>query len=102
MVTDTKVINNPSKACLEMFYRKMHKNEVEELKSLRFNAVGLVQANVASIFYYADIVSKASNVHPFEIAGNCPTTITTLAFFGDTSAVETAMRAVHANIQQNK
>lgn len=100
MVTDTKIINNPSKACMEMFYRKMRPKEVEDLKSKRFNAVGLVQANVASIFYYADIVSKASTVYPYEITGNCPTTVTTLAFFGDTSAVATAMQAVVADIKK--
>lgn len=94
MIMDTKIINNPSKACMEMFYRKMRPHEVEEIKSYRCNAIGLVQSNVASIFYYADIVSKASNVHPYEITGNCPTTVTTLAFFGDTSAVATAMQAV--------
>lgn len=94
MVSDTRIINNPSKSCMEMFYRKMRPNEAKELKELHFNAVGLVQANVASIFYYADMVSKASNVHPYELTGSCPTTITTLAFFGDTAAVATAMNAV--------
>lgn len=97
MVTDTKIINNPSKACMEMFYRKMRPKELEDLNTRRFNAVGLVQTNVAGIFYYADLVTKASNVYPYEIVGNCPTTITTLAFFGDTSAVETAMKAVLNN-----
>lgn len=94
MIIDTKIINNPSKACMEMFYRKMRPHEVEEIKQLHPNAIGLVQANIASIFYYADVVSKASNVTPYELTGNCPTTVTTLAFFGDTSAVATAMQAV--------
>lgn len=97
MITDTKIINNPNKACMEMFYRRLRPKEAEELKSRNFNAVGLVQTNVAGIFYYADLVVKASNVYPYEIVGNCPTTITTLAFFGDTSAVATAMKAVLAD-----
>ena len=102
MITDVRIINNPSKACLEMFYRKMHVKDVEILKGIRFNSIGLVQANVSSIFYYADLVTKASNVYPFEIVGNCPTTITTLAFFGDTSAVATAMRAVENDTKNHK
>lgn len=98
MVTDTKIINNPNKAVLNMIYRRMRPSETEELKKLHFNSLGLVQANVSSILYYADVVAKASNVYPFELMGNCPTSITTLAFFGDTSAVETAMRAVKADM----
>lgn len=94
MISDLKIINNPSKACVAMISRKMSPKEREQLEQVRYNAIGLVQTNVAGVFYYADVVSKASNVVPFEITGNCPTTITTLAFFGDTSAVETAMRAV--------
>lgn len=76
-----------------MIFRKMRPAEVEEVKKLHFNAIGLIQANCASIFYFADVVAKASNVYPYEVMGNCPTTITTLAFFGDTTAVATAMKA---------
>jgi len=99
MVTDQKIINNPSPACINMIKRRMNPKEREALEKFKFNAIGLVQTNVASIFYFGDIVAKASNVMPFEIMGNCPTSITTLAFFGDTSAVQTAMRAVENHLR---
>ncbi|MBE5909293.1 MAG: BMC domain-containing protein [Lachnospiraceae bacterium] len=84
-----------------MITRRMSPGERAQLEKLKFNAVGLIQANVASIFYYGDIVAKASNVVPFEIMGNCPTSITTLAFFGETSAVQTAMRAVEQKVRDS-
>ncbi len=102
MISDTKIINNPNPACIDMIKRRMRPKECEKLDSLRYNAVGLIQANVASIFYYSDVVAKASNVYPFELTGNCPNHITTLAFFGDTSAVATAMRAAKADAEAEK
>ena len=101
MISDKKIINNPTLACLDMITRRMSPGERAQLEKLKFNAVGLIQANVASIFYYGDIVAKASNVVPFEIMGNCPTSITTLAFFGETSAVQTAMRAVEQKVRDS-
>lgn len=93
---EQRIIYNPGKACLEMFYRKMSKAAKDELqeKTKFFNAIGLVQTTVTGVLYYADVASKASNVFPVEIVGSCPQHITTLALFGDTSAVETAMRAI--------
>lgn len=91
---EQRIIYNPGKACLEMFYRKMSKATKEELETTHFNAIGLVQTSVAGVLYFADLAAKSSKVFPVEIAGSCPQHITTLAIFGDTSAVETAMRAI--------
>ena len=91
---DQRIIYNPGKAVLEMFYRKMTKATREELEATYFNTIGLVQTSVAGVLYYADLASKSSKIYPVEIAGSCPQHITTLALFGDTSAVETAMRAI--------
>lgn len=93
-MNEGRIIYNPGKLVLEMFYRKMNKESRDELQNRRFEAVGLVQTSVASVLYYADRVAKTSNVLPVEINGSCPQHITTLAFFGDTSAVETAMKMV--------
>ena len=97
---EQRIIYNPGKACLEMFYRKMTKATKEELSSHYFNAIGLVQTTVAGVLYYADLASKSSKVFPVEIAGNCPQHITTLALFGDTSTVETAMRAIANDVSR--
>lgn len=97
---EQRIIYNPGKACLEMFYRKMSKTTREELESTYFNAIGLVQTSVAGVLYFADLAAKSSKVFPVEIAGSCPQHITTLALFGDTSAVETAMRAISNEISK--
>lgn len=91
---ECRIIYNPGKACMEMFYRKMTKQTQDELAAHSFNAIGLVQTTVAGVLYYADLAAKSSKVFPVEIAGSCPQHITTLALFGDTSAVEMAMRAI--------
>lgn len=91
---EQRIIYNPGQACLEMFYRKMSKATKDELAGHYFNAIGLVQTSVAGVLYYADMAAKSSKVFPVEIAGSCPQHITTLALFGDTSAVEMAMRAI--------
>ncbi len=85
-----------------MFMRKMNKESQEDLKERRYDAVGLFQTSVAGILYYADRVAKTSNVLPVEIQGSCPNHITTLAFFGETAAVETAMKMIIAEEKEKK
>lgn len=77
-----------------MFYRKMNVESRTELQDRKYEAIGLFQTSVSGVLYYADRVFKTSNVYPVEINGSCPQHITTLAFFGDTSAVETAMKMI--------
>lgn len=93
-MTEGRIIYNPSKFVLNMFYRKMNADSRAELEGRSFEAIGLFQTTVAGVLYYGDRVFKTSNVYPVEIAGSCPQHITTLAFFGDTSAVETAMKMI--------
>lgn len=101
-MTEGRIIYNPGKLVMQMFYRKMNKDSREELENRKYDAVGLVQTTVAGILYYADRVAKTSNVFPVEINGSCPQHITTLAFFGETSAVETAMKMVIAEEKERK
>ena len=93
-MSEGRIIYNPGDAVVKMFKRKMNAESRSELESRKFNAIGLYQTTVASILYYADRVVKISNVYPVEINGSCPQHITTLAFFGETTAVETAMKAI--------
>lgn len=102
MITDMRIINNPSPACREMFFRKLPRSEAENVKARSFNAIGLIQANVVSILYYSDVVSKCSDVYPVEITGNCPNTMTVLAFFGDTSSVAAAMAAIEQDRKEKQ
>lgn len=101
-MNEARIIYNPNRMTMKMFSRKMNKESQEELSQRRFDAVGLFQTTVAGILYYGDRVAKVSNVLPVEINGSCPQHITTLAFFGETAAVETAMKMIIAEEQEKK
>lgn len=58
------------------------------------DAVGLIQGTVAAILAASDIAEKAAAVQVAEIRGVCPTHMTLIAVYGDTSAVEAALQAV--------
>lgn len=93
-MAEGRIIYNPGNLVMKMFHRKMTQESRKELEGKKFEAVGLFQTSVAGVLYYADRAVKTSNVYPVEINGSCPQHITTLAFFGETSAVETAMRMI--------
>lgn len=101
-MAEGRIIYNPGKYAMKMFFRKMNVESREELKERKYDAVGLFQTTVSGILYYADRVAKTSNVFPVEINGNCPQHITTLAFFGETTAVETAMKMIIAEENERK
>ena len=102
IMREAHIIYNPGRYVMKMFMRKMNKESQEDLKERRYDAVGLFQTSVAGILYYADRVAKTSNVLPVEIQGSCPNHITTLAFFGETAAVETAMKMIIAEEKEKK
>ncbi len=62
------------------------------------DAVGLIQGPVAAILAAADVAEKAAAVQVAEIRGVCPTHMTLIAVYGDTSAVEAALDAVSHNL----
>lgn len=90
----TRIINAPRPEVVNMLERRMPPNVRTRLQEQPFNAVGLVQTCVPDVYYYADLAQKASNVFTVELFGSCPQHITTLAFFGETSAVRTAMQTI--------
>jgi hypothetical protein len=91
---NSRIINAPRPDVVRMLERRMPKEAREELKTYSFNAVGLVQASIPNLFYFADVAQKAANVLVTELTGNCPQHITTLAVFGETSAVKAALVAL--------
>ena len=93
-MAEGRIIYNPNQYTMHMFYRKMNPQSRKEMEGRKFEAVGLFQTTVAGILYYSDRVVKTSHVFPVEINGSCPQHITTLAFFGDTTAVETSMKMI--------
>jgi ethanolamine utilization microcompartment shell protein EutS len=58
------------------------------------DAVGLMQGPAAAILAASDIAEKAASVRVAEIKGVCPSHITVIALYGDTSAVAAALSAV--------
>jgi hypothetical protein len=91
---NTRIINAPRPEVVHMLERRMPPEVRVRLREQPFDAVGLVQTSVPDVYYYADLAQKASNVFAVELFGSCPQHITTLAFFGETSAVRTAMQAI--------
>ncbi|PKL43896.1 MAG: BMC domain protein [Candidatus Riflebacteria bacterium HGW-Riflebacteria-1] len=89
-----RLVKRPSKgfwAILEN--RRVASGHFEEYKNPP-DAVGLVQGTVAAILAASDIAEKAAAVQVAEVRGVCPTHMTLIAVYGDTSAVEAALQAV--------
>lgn len=90
----TRIINAPLPEVVDMLLKRMRPEAQDHISNMEFRAVGLVQLSVADIFYFADIAAKSANVYPVELSGNCPQHITTLAIFGETSAVKLAIQSI--------
>ena len=101
-MVEARIIYNPGKTVMKMFNRKMSPESRKDVEEHHFNAIGLFQTSVSGVLYYADRVAKTSNVLPVEIVGSCPNHITTLAFFGETAAVETAMKMIITEEKEKK
>ncbi|MDK2883371.1 MAG: hypothetical protein PWP58_1707 [Bacillota bacterium] len=92
----TRMIRAPRPGTMAMLLRRMVPAARKEVEGRCFDAVGLVQTDLPSLFYLADVGQKAGNVLAVEITGNCPQHVSTVAFFGDTAAVGAALAAVEA------
>lgn len=92
-----RVINAPRPEVVRMLERRMPAEARTRLGERPVEAVGLVQTSVVDLFFYADLAQKASNVFATELSGSCPQHITTLAVFGETSAVQAAMQAIETD-----
>lgn len=91
-----RIIRAPRPGTMAMLTRRMAKEAREIVEDRRFDAVGLVQTNLPSLFYYADIAQKAGNVIAVEITGYCPQHVSTVAFLGSNEAVDAAMKEIVA------
>jgi hypothetical protein len=98
---NARIINAPRPEVMHMLERRMPAEARARLQEGPFNAVGLVQTNLTDLYYFADLAQKASNVFTVELSGSCPQHITTLALFGETSAVHTAIQAIRNQSQVN-
>jgi len=101
-IPNSRIIHAPSAEVKEMIVRRMPASARAGLEGVRIDAIGLIQANICNIFFYADIAQKAAAIYPAELHGSCPQQIVTLALFGDVSAVQSAMKAIGANMAGEK
>lgn len=97
----TRLIQAPRPSTMALLRRRMHTEARKELEGKRIDAVGLVQTDLPSLFYLADIGAKSGAVIVAELHGTCPQHINTIGFFGDTEAVRAAMSAVQAQSKQS-
>jgi len=89
-----RIINAPTPDTLTMLKRRMPGEFRSRLDQIRIDAIGLVMLPVPDLYFFADMASKSAHVVVSEIHGSCPQHITTLAIFGEVSAVNEAMRII--------
>ncbi len=96
----TRFIRAPRPDTIDMLLRRIPTDAKAKLDELTFDAIGLVQCDLSSMFYLADVGQKAANVMAVEIAGYCPQHIGMVAFFGDTAAVGAALAEVTRKVKE--
>lgn len=89
-----RIINAPSREVLDMIKRKMPSDSRARLQNRTVDAIGLIMVSIPDLYFYADLANKSSNVVISEVFGSCPQHVTTLAVFGETSAVQLAIQAI--------
>ena len=89
-----RLIKRPSQGFWAILENRRVKSDHLGKEMAPTDAVGLIQGPVSSILAAADIAEKAAAVNVAEIHGVCPTHMTVIAVYGDTSAVEAALQAV--------
>lgn len=77
-----------------MLKRRMSGESRSRLDLISIDAIGLIMLPIPDLYFYGDLANKSANVVVSEIFGTCPQHITTLAIFGEVSAVNEAMRII--------
>lgn len=90
----TRIISAPRPDTMALLLRRMVPDARKEIADKHFDAIGLMQTDIPSLFYYTDIAQKAGNVIAIEIVGSCPQHVNTMAFFGSNEAVNAAVTAI--------
>lgn len=93
-IPNSRLINAPKKSVVDMIRRHLPPESRKQLDDFSFDCIGLINAIVPNIYYFADIAMKAGPVFASEISGTCPQHTTTLAIFGNIASVKSAMDAI--------
>ncbi|MCE0495501.1 BMC domain-containing protein [Vibrio salinus] len=89
-----RIINAPGPDVLVMLKRRVPSDLRKRLDRIRVDAVGLIMLPIPELYFFADQASKSADVVVSEICGTCPQHVTTLAIFGEVSAVNEAIRII--------
>lgn len=93
-MANKRLINAPSREILDMLKKRMPSDARTLLGQQHVDAIGLMMVSIPDLYFYADIASKSANVVVSEIFGSCPQHVTTLAIFGEISAVKIALQII--------
>ena len=97
---DIRIIKSPSQGTIDILMRR--KGSLKSVVPENTDAVGLVQGKMIEMVVAADIAEKAVGVTVEDIRGSCPQTMLLLAIFGDTAAVEDALKQIKLEAEQGK
>lgn len=98
----TRIISAPRPNTYSLLLRRMVPETRKEVEHTHFDAIGLIQADLPSLFYCTDIAQKAGDVTAVEIIGNCPQHLNTIALLGSNEAVNAAITAIYKVEKQQK
>lgn len=96
----TRIIRAPRPNTMALLRRRMPAEARKQLEDSHFDAIGILQSDLPSLFYYTDIGQKAGHVLAVEITGNCPQHVNTMALLGSNEAVNAAIAAIQAAEKQ--
>lgn len=89
-----RLISSPDESTMNLLRDRIRTAERKKFELDKFGAIGLVQANTSSLFFYADIAVKAADVIVLDILGNCQHTMSTIALLGTMESVKSALNAI--------
>ena len=89
-----RIILAPDSGTVNLLSRRTGPDGKVRLQEKRPGAIGLFEARLPDLYYYADCAFKASNVAAIEISGNCPQHVSTIALLGDVEAVRHSLGVI--------
>ncbi|WP_094606997.1 hypothetical protein SPSIL_048520 [Sporomusa silvacetica DSM 10669] len=95
-----RIIKSPSKGTLDILFRRKGSASTSPIEDN--DAVGLVQGRLIDMVFAADIAEKAAGVVVEDIKGQCPQNLIMIAIFGDTAAVEAAIKEIQYKFESSK
>lgn len=87
-----ELVIKPSENFRKILMRRMP--DADKQNPPVMGAVLLIQGQVAQILAALDIAVKASSVRGYEVVGNCPQHINTIAIIGNVAQVKQALNAL--------